>query len=97
MTALFGHAGQVKVRRTKQYWDVTFQVETTRESVCDPMWRQAVRARIEGFVAHGWKKGCVVNWQEPRLLAGPTEDGKPSAQWLILPDIGSDLRVWGVQ
>jgi len=50
---------------------------------------------VTAFVEQGWHRGGTVRWIEPRLLAGNPENGTPAAQWLILPNIVSDLRVFG--
>jgi hypothetical protein len=62
----------------------------------DPAWRTRAKSLITMLVAKGWKGAARVYWDDPTLLAGSPEDGRPACQWLIVPSIDTDLKMMGV-
>jgi hypothetical protein len=91
--ALFGPHGQVRVDPVRRGYRCQIQAETSRDSVMDPQWRIRVKALMTMLISNGWKGAAKVLWDEPRLLAGSPEDGRPVCQWLIMPSIDTTLKM----
>lgn len=93
-TREFGQHGRMRARVTPGFFEVQIQAETSQRSVLDPAWREHTKLALAHSVREIWLKGCQVWWQEPTLLAGNPENGKPRAQWIDIPaiEIGTTLQ-----
>ena len=89
-TSVFGSTGRVKIEqavnavRRRTTWTITAQVEG--ESLYQAGWRARVKASFIGAAKRRFG-ACALTSMDVRLLAGQTEDARPSTQWLILPAI----------
>lgn len=84
---LYGSASQMKIDRTRTRRGAVkwvFKVQAEAANVTDSRWRGVVQESVSEFMFNGFGPSAVTR-MEVRLLAGRPDDGKPAAQWLIMP------------
>lgn len=96
---LFGSAGQMRLDarlltvtapRVSE-WVVSVQAEG--RPIMDPGYRAAVQGAVGAFFDRGFNQPTHLH-MEASLLAGKPEDGRPAAQWLMLPAIAPTSVAW---
>jgi hypothetical protein len=80
----FGSASQMRVRRNLRGYII--EVMTEGHPVHDPTYVDFMRKNWDRFFTEGFGNGTTTK-MSAKLLAGSRQDGKPSDQLLILPQL----------